>query len=219
MTTRTRYTIFLLLLPSIAIAEQQVVSPSKYGSNIVAGQGYNPGSSGQGFNPGLGGGSSGQGFNPGLGGGSSGQGFNPGLGGGSSSSAPCYNPVAFTARRATAYSRGRPGQLVFERTVTNLGGGWNGATGQFGAPHSGTYHFSWAALSPANRQLRLALVRNGQEQAASWADMAGFQTASGTAAITLRRGDTVYLYIEEGQVYEPSNSARGYTTFTGYRVG
>ena len=125
----------------------------------------------------------------------------------------------FTASRATAYSRGRPGQLVFERTLTNLGGGWSGATGQFAAPYSGTYHFSWAALSPAHKQLKLALIRNGQEQAASWADQTGYQTASGSAILTLRRGDMVYLYVEEGEVYEPSTSNRGYATFTGYRVG
>ena len=108
---------------------------------------------------------------------------------------------------------------MFERTLTNLGGGWSGATGQFAAPYSGTYHFSWAALSPAHKQLKLALIRNGQEQAASWADQTGYQTASGSAILTLRRGDMVYLYVEEGEVYEPSTSNRGYATFTGYRVG
>ena len=103
--------------------------------------------------------------------------------------------------------------------MTNLGGGWNGATGQFSAPHSGTYHFSWAALSPARQHLKLALIRNGQEQAVSWADEAGYQTASGAALLTLRRGDKVYLYVEEGEVFEPSNTKRGYATFSGHRIG
>ena len=108
---------------------------------------------------------------------------------------------------------------MFERTLTNLGGGWSGATGQFAAPYSGTYHFSWAALSPAHKQLKLALIRNGQEQAASWADQTGYQTASGSAILTLRRGDMVYLYVGEGEVYESSKSSTGYATFSGYRVG
>merc|ERR1711872_567399 len=175
-------------------------SVPSFSSNSVAERGYNPGLSG------------GQGYNPGVGGG---QGYNPGLAGQDKEQAP----VAFTANRATAYSRTGPGQLMFERSVTNLGGGWNGATGQFIAPYSGTYHFSWSALSTARHHLKLALVRGGREQVASWADSDGYQAASGAAVITLRRGDSVYLYVEEGEVYESSISNTGYTTFSGFRIG
>merc|ERR1719430_1540864 len=59
----------------------------------------------------------GQGYNPGLAGG---QGYNPGQGGGHDRE---QGSVSFTASRATAYSRTGPGQLVLERSVTNLGGG------------------------------------------------------------------------------------------------
>ena len=108
---------------------------------------------------------------------------------------------------------------MLERSVTNLGGGWNGPTGQFVAPYSGTYFFSWSALSTASNHLKLALVRNGREQVASWADRGGYQAASGSAVLTLRRGDTVYLYVEEGEVYESSTSNTGYATFSGFRIG
>ena len=149
----------------------------------------------------------GQGFNPGAGG----QGHNPGQG-------REQAPVAFTAQRATPYSRTGPGQLRFERSVTNLGGGWAGSSSQFSAPASGTYHFTWAALSPARQHLKLVLMRNGVEQAASWAGREGYQTASGAATLTLRRGDQVYLYVEEGEVYEPSSST-GYAMLSGFRIG
>ena len=54
--------------------------------------------------------------------------------------------------------------------------------------------------------------------AASWADSAGYQTASGSVTVSLRLGDRVWLEVEEGQVYEPSHSSRGYTSLTGYRI-
>ena len=59
----------------------------------------------------------------------------------------------------------------------------------------------------------------GSPRSVSWADEAGYQTASGAALLTLRRGDKVYLYVEEGEVYEPSNTNRGYATFSGHRIG
>ena len=155
----------------------------------------------------------GQGYNPGH---TGGQGYNPGQGAGYDRE---QGPVAFTAHRATAYSRTGPGQLVFERSVTNLGGGWNGPAGQFVTPYSGTYYFSWSALSTARNHLKLALVRDGREQVASWADQGGYQAASGSAVLTLRRGETVYLYVEEGEVYESSTTNTGYATFSGFRIG
>jgi len=125
--------------------------------------------------------------------------------------------VAFHAQRASAYSRkGSP--ITFERSLTNLGGGWGRSGSIFTCPTSGTYHFSWSALSSSNRELRLALVRSGEEVAASWADRDGYQTASGSAILNLRAGDTVWLELEEGEVYEPSHSRRGYASFNGYRI-
>jgi len=138
---------------------------------------------------------------------SGGQGYNSGG----------YQQVAFHAQRASAFSRkGAP--VAFERALTNLGGGWGRSGSIFTCPISGTYHFSWSALSSSNRELRLALVRSGEEVAASWADRDGYQTASGSATINLRAGDKVWLELEEGEVYEPSHSRRGYASFNGHRL-
>ena len=144
-----------------------------------------------------------------------GQGYNPGYN-------PGYNQgqnlVAFTASHAD-YCCLRRGKLMLQKTLTNLGGGWNGRSGEFRAPASGTYFFSWSALSSGNNHLQLALMRNGLEMASSWADSQGYQSASGTAVLTLRRGDVVTLSVLGGEVHEPRNSDRGYTTFSGYRIG
>ena len=171
MRTKTNSSILLLLVPSIAVSTPEVAptweqvlyitSSGQYDSDIVwvthwpglisetlvhrvkspySGYGFNTRTSDQGFNSG----SSGRGFNLGYPsqGYNSGQGYNPGHRTNECwEKSPCRNPVAFTASRASAYSRGRTGQLMFQRTLTNLGGGgWSGATGQFSAPYSGTYH-------------------------------------------------------------------------------
>ena len=158
--------------------------------NVLSGQGYNPGSSEQ---------YQGQGYNPGS------SGYNPG-----------NSLVAFSASQAD-FCCLRRGKLVFQKTLTNLGGGWSGRSGEFRVPASGTYVFSWSALSTDNSHLQLALMRNGLEMASSWADRQGYQTASGTAILTLRRGDVVFLSILEGEVHE--SRTRGYTTFSGHRIG
>ena len=150
---------------------------------------------------------SGEGYNPGTS-----QQYQQGYIGGFSS------PVAFTAARASLCCT-RRGKVVLERTITNLGGGWNGRTGEFRAPSSGTYSFSWSALNTERHHLQLGLMRNCLELVSSWADRSGYQTASGAAVLTLRRGDTVWLEVLDGEVHEPRNSERGYTTFSGYRLG
>ena len=187
---RKMKTVIVLVLVSLASGE---LAPSaRYVPlvpNAVVGQGYNPGSSHY------------QEYN---------QGYNQGYQGG-------FSPVAFTATRAAYIAR--RGKLVLEKTITNLGGGWNGRTGEFVAPSSGTYYFSWSALSAVSSPLQLGLMRNDIEMASSWADRSGYQTASGSAVLTLRRGDNVHLEVLDGQVHEPRQSSRGYATFTGHRVG
>ena len=152
-----------------------------------------------------------------------GQGYNAGTSTQSQDHGQGYNPgqsslVAFSASQADPCCQ-RRGKLVFQKTLTNLGGGWNGRTGEFRAPASGTYVFAWSALSSDTNHLQLALMRNGLEMASSWADAQGYQTASSTVVLTLRRGDVVSLSVLGGEVHEPRNSNRGYTAFSGYRIG
>ena len=160
LTSEVRYAV---LVPKVPGSSAQYFDGRSYSS----GQGYNSGSgSGQGYNPGI---SGGQGFNPGV---TGGQGYNPGYQGGDNGVGSGSGVVAFSARRADYCCRQSSG-VRFERSLTNLGGGWDGR--QFTAPASGTYSFSWSGLSPDNQHLRLSLIMNGLEMAASWADSAGYQ--------------------------------------------
>ena len=122
---------------------------------------------------------------------------------------------------------------------------------------AGTYHFSWSALSSSNRELRLALVRSGEEvnffsisiqisirirtRKMNWIRLpppgrtemvtrllldrpfstSGLETlwvSSQWWLITTALVGQVWLELEEGEVYEPSHSRRGYASFNGYRI-
>ena len=196
------------LIAAVPGTEAHFYRESRYDNN--GGSGFNPGysSGGSGYNPGYSEGV--PGFNPGYSNG--GSGYNHG-------SSDDHEVVAFSARRADSCCRRSGARVVFDQSLTNLGSGWQARQGKFIAPSSGTYSFSWSALSPDGRQLRLGLMHNGQEMVSSWADSEGYQSSSGSTVLTLRRGDIVTLMITDGEIFEPNTSTRGYTTFSGFRIG
>lgn len=200
--------LLLFLLPLV---------PGAHPRAYLGGQGFNPGTSYAADQPTSYFGGSGSYAPGGLFGG---QGFHPAAEGREEAQGTaCYNPVAFSAVRVEEYSRFTPGRVRFERTLSNIGGGWDGSRGEFIAPYSGTYSISWTALSPASSHLRLGLLLNGQEQAASWAESDGYQTAAGTLNLNLRLGDRLSLELAEGGIYEPVTSSRGYSIFSAHRIG
>ena len=185
---------YALLVPAVKDANARYYSGGGSGYN---GGGYGYSSGGSGYNSG---GSGGSGYNPGYSGSST-----PGV-------------VAFSATRADPCCRRTFSRLRFERSLTNLGGGWDGRAGVFTAPEVGTYTFTWTALSLDRTELRLGLMMNGLEMASSWADSQGYQSSSGSIVLSLRRGDEVSLEVSEGEVFESRSSNRGYTTLTGYKI-
>ena len=52
------------------------------------------------------------------------------------------------------------------------------ATGEFTAPKSGIYSFSWAGLAKLNTNVRILLMKNGQEVANAYAASSGTKYAS-----------------------------------------
>merc|ERR1712038_106519 len=159
-------------------------------------------------------------FYPGNGGNSNGQYF-PGNNGG-------YNPtpqqgaaVAFSAIRANTYSNSGSSrqQIRFERTVTDVGYGWNSRDSYFECYYPGIYVFSWSVVSPSNEETRVSLYENGRETGHHvWGDRNGYQSASNTAVLNLRKGSRVELRLTEGRLYEPSTTSRGYNSFSGFKL-
>ncbi len=64
----------------------------------------------------------------------------------------------------------------FEHSITNEGAGFSTGRGEFTAPVSGTYSFSWSAVSPPGRAARISLAKNDREiDVHSWAEENGYQ--------------------------------------------
>merc|ERR1712165_626857 len=139
-----------------------------------------------------------------------------------------YNPipqqgaaVAFSAIRANTYSNSGSSrqQIRFERTVTDVGYGWNSRESYFECYYPGTYVFSWSVVSPSNEETRVSLYKDGRETGHHvWGDRNGYQSASNTAVLSLRKGSRVELRLTEGRLYEPSTSSRGYNSFSGFKL-
>ena len=126
--------------------------------------------------------------------------------------------VAFTAERATQNSLYSPSVLTFERTVTNLGPGFEEREGVFVCRYPGLYVFGWSAVAPKHSQFRVSLVKNGREIGHSWGDTEGYHSGGNMVTLYLNTNDRVMLRLTEGKLYEPDNSNRGYTTFTGFKL-
>lgn len=126
--------------------------------------------------------------------------------------------VAFTAIRASRYSQGTNSNVKFDRTITDLGYGWDSNSGEFKAYYAGAYVFSWSGVSPNSENFRLTLMKNGLEVGQIWGDRIGYQSGANTVVLQLNSGDRVYLRVSEGELYEPDSSNRGYTTFSGYKL-
>ena len=53
--------------------------------------------------------------------------------------------------------------------------------------------------------------------ASAFGDLNGYQMGGNSAVVNLYAGDTVYLQLDRGNLFE-SRSRRAYTTFSGFRI-
>ncbi|XP_050714488.1 uncharacterized protein LOC126997439 isoform X2 [Eriocheir sinensis] len=124
---------------------------------------------------------------------------------------------SFTVRRAS--SRTTVGsRVILTQAVTQGGSGWNAASSEFVATSTGTFFFTFSAVSDRYTQFRVSLRHNGIEVVSAYGDASGYQMGSQSAVLNLRSGDRVYLQLDEGRLYDSSASSRGYTTFSGFRI-
>ncbi|KAK4023259.1 putative Complement C1q tumor necrosis factor-related protein 2 [Daphnia magna] len=126
--------------------------------------------------------------------------------------------VAFSAARASDFTRVGVTQVRFDFTLTDVGYGWYPDRSEFVCYYPGLYFFTFHGLSSQTRQFKLSLVKNNQEVISAWGDTNGYQSGSNTAILALNQGDRVYLVLQEGNLHETNNGGRGYTTFSGFRI-
>jgi len=99
--------------------------------------------------------------------------------------------------------------ISFNKITTNLGGAYDGSSGTFTAPVNGVYVFSLTirlyGLSSYTYQGTFQLMINGAVQLSLYPDTHGkgseFSSASGTAVLTLEKGDTVHVVSKETKNY------------------
>ena len=65
-----------------------------------------------------------------------------------------FEPVAFSAIHASSSTRRSVSQIAFERTVTDIGNGWNSLRSEFVGYHPGLYFFTFTALSSSGTRFK-----------------------------------------------------------------
>lgn len=131
--------------------------------------------------------------------------------------------VAFTAVTAqyipSVYYRT---DMIYPNVITNLGGGYNRATGVFTAPVSGTYIFFTSVVSWDNKNISTDIVLNGNSKVRTFADSRGFnvpehyvyQTGTNLVCLQLQVGDRVWVRKYSGTGYIVHSTPMH--TFSGY---
>ncbi|XP_065569349.1 uncharacterized protein LOC136032864 [Artemia franciscana] len=123
--------------------------------------------------------------------------------------------VAFSYAKAKPASQ--PGFLSFSKQLVNIDACFKPEFGVFIALDDGIYAFSFNIVSK-NEPTRVSLMKNREPLATAFADRGGYNSASQFVIVKLFYNDTIYLRVEEGEIYESSTRERAFTTFSGYLI-
>ncbi|XP_014846858.1 PREDICTED: myosin-2 heavy chain, non muscle-like isoform X1 [Poecilia mexicana] len=106
--------------------------------------------------------------------------------------------------------------LIFSKTITNVGRGYNSSAGVFTAPVTGLYFFSFTAADYLKGYMGLYLYRN--EQPVSFSldlnDHGGYTSMTSAVALQLDRGDRVRLALPAS--YRLYDDSRNFSMFSGF---
>ncbi|XP_068206472.1 complement C1q tumor necrosis factor-related protein 3-like [Palaemon carinicauda] len=130
--------------------------------------------------------------------------------------------IAFSVRKAATINnqfklQASPYNVQFRELLTNVGGGWIPTTGEFIAPKAGVYFFTFSVMSAKTNEATVALMKDGDYQVTAFIN-AGYNMATNSAVLTLKEGDSVYLILQDGEIYE-NPLYESYTTLSGYLIG
>lgn len=106
--------------------------------------------------------------------------------------------------------------MIFDKTWTNVGNGYEPSTGVFSAPHPGFYHFTAVVMSMEAKDLYLQLYHNTITTSSSYVKGDGYKTGTFDVVFDLQKGDKVY--IAGGGSYTIYSDHAYYVTFTGHIV-
>jgi len=106
--------------------------------------------------------------------------------------------------------------IVFDRVVTNIGHGYEPASGRFTAPLNGTYQFNVIVSAQGRQKAAVMILKNGGMVATVWAESIPYwATASNIAVLSLDKGDQVWLMLLNRASYLHGYM---YSTFSGFLI-
>ncbi|XP_061838637.1 complement C1q tumor necrosis factor-related protein 4-like [Nerophis lumbriciformis] len=109
--------------------------------------------------------------------------------------------------------------LIYRDVLTNVGGAYNAATGEFTAPIRGVYYIRFTANAPTDFPMSAVLYKNNAEIqliAHEQPSGEGSDTASNGAALLLEKGDKLKMVLwHNTQIWDNSNH---HSTFSGFLV-
>lgn len=113
--------------------------------------------------------------------------------------------------------------VVFDNTVLNAGSAYNNKTGKFTCPESGTYFFSWTALSDVYKDFSSQLAINGAPYLVNVVDNDSTDDhLSSTSSMTVQlvKGDEVWIrgHTTEGVYLEATWDSVAVSVFTGFSL-
>ena len=125
--------------------------------------------------------------------------------------------VLFTATLHTSPpTLARDQALVFDRVLTNVGGGYDASTGTFTSPVSGYFSFEVQVLSQSGKRAEFHLVLNNSRLCALLAESGhAYQSGSCGATVKVKKGDEVKVSAVQ-QSYPWIND---YSSFSGHLIG
>ena len=107
--------------------------------------------------------------------------------------------------------------MIFNSSVSNIGGYYQTSSSQFLCPADGMYAFSFSIRSATGYQFYGAIMKESAELDGVFCDnMEGFSSGASNLAITMcSKGELVWIrcLTDENAVH---NNAYGFTTFSGF---
>ncbi|XP_035024635.1 putative leucine-rich repeat-containing protein DDB_G0290503 isoform X9 [Hippoglossus stenolepis] len=106
--------------------------------------------------------------------------------------------------------------LIFSKTISNIGRGYNQSTGVFTAPVRGVYFFSFTTADYLKGYMGLYLYRNNQPILfhLDLNDHGGYTSTSSGVALQLEEGDRVRLSLPAS--YRLYDDSRNFSVFSGF---
>lgn len=128
------------------------------------------------------------------------------------------NEIAFSAGLGHDEHLQASQKVVYDTVFSNVGGGYDSATGIFTCPQAGIYVFQFHALSHSSSNMWLELHHNSQYVASIWGHVDNDYAAAGNSVI-LRLAKFDQVFITTGDVTDLYGRAdEVYGTFSGYLI-